>query len=86
MTCRCVPSVYVTIYGTPAISEMREVRHFFNSRGIPFEEFDISTNPQSLQKLKELSGQTARPVIIINDRVFTGFDQSELESAVPSLY
>jgi arsenate reductase-like glutaredoxin family protein len=76
----------VTVYSTPTSSEAREVQHFFNSKGVRFEEFDVSTDPQALQRLRELSGQTERPVIIINDRVFTGFDQSQIESAVPSLF
>ena len=86
MTCRCVPSVYVTVYGVSTSSETREARQFFNRKGVPFEEFDVSTNPQALQKLEELSGQTERPVIIVDDQVLVGFDRSQLESAVPSLF
>ncbi len=86
MTCRCVPSVYVTIYAIPTSTEMRDARDFFNCKGIPFEELDISNDPQARQKVQELSHQAERPVIIVNDQVFTGFDRSQLESAVPSLF
>lgn len=86
MTCRCVASVYVTVYSTPTSSETREARSFFNSKGIPFEDLDVSTDPQAQQKIKELSGQAERPVIIVDDQIFIGFDQSQLESAVPSLF
>jgi arsenate reductase-like glutaredoxin family protein len=70
----------------PTSVEGQEVRQFFQSKGVRFEEFDISTDPQSLQRLRELSGQTDRPVIVVNNRVFVGFDLSQLESAVPSLF
>ena len=86
MTCRCVPSVYVSVYGVSTSSETQEVRHFFNGKGVRFEEYDVSMDPQALQKQKELSGQTERPVIVVNDQVLVGFDQSQLESAVPSLF
>jgi arsenate reductase-like glutaredoxin family protein len=86
MTCRCVPSIYVTIYTIPTSTETRDARDFFNRKGIPFEELDISNDPQARQKIQELSGQAERPVIIVNNRVFTGFDHSQLESAVPSLF
>ncbi len=86
MTCRCAPSVYVTMYCTPTSSEARDARQFFESKGILFEELDVSTNPQALQRLDELSGQTEQLAIIINDRVFIGFDPSLLESAVPSRF
>jgi arsenate reductase-like glutaredoxin family protein len=86
MTCRCVPSVYVTVYSTPISTEAREARNFFNRKGIPFEDLDISTDPQAQQRIKELSGQAERPVIVVDDQIFIGFDQSQLESAVPSLF
>ena len=86
MTCRCVPSVEVTIYSTPASVEGQQVRDFFSSKGVRYEEFDISVDPQALQRFRELSGQTHRPVIVVNDRVYVGFDRSQMESAVPSLF
>ncbi len=86
MTCRCVPSVYVTIYAPPTSTETRDARNFFNRKGIPFEDLDISTDPQARQKIQELSGQAERPVIIVDEKIFIGFDQSQLESAVPSLF
>ncbi|MBI4758285.1 MAG: glutaredoxin family protein [Chloroflexi bacterium] len=63
-----------------------QARHFFERKGVPYEEFDVSAEPQALQRLRELSGQTDRPAIIVDDRVFVGFDRSQLESAVPSLF
>jgi arsenate reductase-like glutaredoxin family protein len=86
MSCRCVPSVYVTIYSTPVSVEGQEARQFFNSKGVPYEDLDISADPQALQRTRELSGQTDRPVIVVDDRVFVGFDRSQMESAVPSLF
>jgi arsenate reductase-like glutaredoxin family protein len=86
MTCRCVPSVYVTIYTTPTSTETRDARNFFNRKGIPFEDLDISLDPQARQKIQELSGQAERPVIIVDEKIFVGFDQSQMESEVPSLF
>ncbi len=86
MTCRCVPAVYVTIYSSPTSTETRDARSFFNRKGIPFEDLDISTDPQARQKIEELSGQAERPVIVVDEKIFIGFDKSQLESAVPSLF
>lgn len=86
MPCKCVGSVYVTIYSTPTSAEGRQARHFFERKGVPYEEFDVSADPQALQRLRELSGQTDRPAIVVDERVFVGFDRSQLESAVPSLF
>ena len=78
--------MYVTIYAAPASPETRDARSFFNRKGIPFEDLDIATDPQAWQKIQELSGQAERPVIIVDEKIFVGFDQSQLESAVPSLF
>ena len=86
MPCKCVPSVFVTIYSTPTSAEGEEARLFFNRKGVPYEELDVLADPQALQKLRELSGQTDRPVIVVNDRVFVGFDDSQMDSAVPSMF
>jgi hypothetical protein len=33
-----------------------------------------------------LSGQVERPAVIVDGQLFVGFDRSQLESAVPSLF
>jgi len=86
MGCRCVGPVEVTLYNLPASAEGRELRHFFDSKGVLYEEFDAAADPQALQKLRELSGQDARPAVIVDGRLFVGFDRPQLESAVPSLF
>ena len=86
MPCKCVPSVDVTIYTAPAWVEGQQARHFFEHKGVPFTAVDVAADAQALQKLRELSGQTERPVIVVDERVIVGFDLSVLESAVPSLF
>lgn len=86
MPCKCVPSVDVTIYGIATSPETNQARDFLNRKGVRYEDIDVSTHPQFVQDIRELSGQTERPVIVVNGRVFVGFDRAELESAVPSLF
>lgn len=86
MPCKCVPSVDVIIYGIATSPETQQMRDFLNRKGVRYEELDVLAYPQFLQDLKELSGQTERPVVVVNDRVFVGFDRDQLERAVPSLF
>jgi arsenate reductase-like glutaredoxin family protein len=86
MSCRCLGSVDVAVYGVPSSVEGKQVRAFFESKGIGYREIDVSVDPQGMQKLRALSGQSDRPAIVVNGRVFVGFDRSQLESAVPSRY
>lgn len=86
MPCKCVPSVDVIIYGITTSPETQQMRDFLNRKGVRYEELDVLAHPQFLQDLKELSGQTERPVVVVNDRVFVGFNRDQLERAVPSLF
>jgi methyl-accepting chemotaxis protein len=47
---------------------------------------NASASEQLAATSEELSGQAERPVIIVDEKIFIGFDQSQMESAVPSLF
>lgn len=86
MPCRCIPAVDITLYRMLTSAEGKQAREYFLSKGIAFEDLDISTNPQALHEMEELSGQQSRPVIVVNRRVFIGYDPDELDLVVPSLF
>lgn len=86
MPCKCIVAVDVTIYRSPDSAEGRLAKDFFDSKGVAYEDLDISADAQTLQQMQTLSGQTERPVILVDNRVFTGFDPAELEHFVPSFF
>jgi arsenate reductase-like glutaredoxin family protein len=74
----------IAIYGDQASPEVKEAQAFFERKGVAYDLY-LMSQPGILQKMADLSGQTDRPVIVVNDRVFVGFDRAEMESAVSSL-
>jgi len=78
--------VYVTIYRSNASQEGLKVRNYFNRKGIAYDDFDISSDTLAFQKMKELSGQTEQPVVVVDDKVFVGFNPEQLDLVVPSRY
>jgi glutaredoxin len=84
MPCKCVPNVDITIFRLPDCAEGRRAQGFFESMAIAFKDLDVSDDPQALHKMRALSGQTERPVIVVRDQVFVGFHPAELERVVPS--
>ena len=86
MPCRCVPAVDITIYRKPGSNEGLQAQAYFLRKGVAFEDIDISINPQASTKIEELSGQKERPVIIVNQRTFVGYNSDELDLVVPSLF
>lgn len=86
MPCKCMGSVDVTIYHSTDSTELRELKQFFDRKGICYEDLDVTKDPKELQKMHELSGQAERPVAVVNDKVVIGFDLVELEPLVPSFF
>jgi glutaredoxin len=63
----------VTLYTTPGCDACTQARKLLNARGLPFSETSITEN-QQLEKLKEISGGTSVPVIVVGSTVQRGFE------------
>jgi len=86
MPCRCIPAVDITIYREKQSAEGKQAEAYFLRKGLAFDDFDVSINPQAKTKIQEISGQTERPVIVVNQKTFIGFNPEELDLVVPSLF
>jgi glutaredoxin len=54
-------------------------KEFLSSRGIPFEEKDIRSDPEALRELVEDLNSRSTPTLVINGKVVVGFDPAEYE-------
>ncbi|MBR7800169.1 glutaredoxin family protein [Undibacterium fentianense] len=73
----------VTFYATASCGVCNEARNMLKKNGIPFFEKTIS-NPEDLEKLKQVSGDTQLPFMLINKAKFAGFESTEWRSALSS--
>lgn len=73
----------VKLYATPNSAETSRAESYLERKGIYHERLDVSTDEGALAEMVRLTGQTTRPVILIRDRVFVGFDEVELNKVVP---
>ena len=53
-------------------------KEFLSQKGVPFTEWDVSTDEKALAELERLGYRTT-PVIVIDGEVVVGFDQKRLE-------
>jgi len=84
--CRCVAPVDITLYRAPGSVEGRDARQYFDRKGVACEDVDVTSTPDALQQMEALSGQTERPVIVVDGKVLVGFSPSLLDPIVPSLF
>lgn len=63
-----------TIYTTDYCSYCRAAKSFFQSRGIPFEEIDVTDDDAARTSLRERTGRTTVPQIWIGEAYVGGYD------------
>ncbi len=70
----------VTIYTSPTCHFCHMAKDFFAEKGISFEEFDVASNLEKRKEMVEKSGQMGVPVIMIDEELIVGFDESKISS------
>ena len=55
-----------------------DVIDYFRSRKMPFEQITVTGNPQAMEEMRELSGQTKAPTMDWNGDVLADFGVEEL--------
>jgi glutaredoxin-like YruB-family protein len=70
----------IKVYSTPACPYCKIAKEYFNSKGIDYQNFDVSSNKDALKEMITISGQMGVPVIVIDDEVVIGFDKNKIDS------
>jgi len=69
----------VKIYTTPVCPFCLMAKEYLTSRGIEFEEIDVSKNEKAAQEMIQKSGQMGVPVIEIDGKIVVGFDKEKID-------
>lgn len=68
----------VTVYSTPTCPYCKLAKAWLEKRGIQYKEINVADNEKAANEMIKKSGQMGVPVIVIDDKVVVGFDESEL--------
>jgi glutaredoxin-like YruB-family protein len=63
----------VTVYSTPTCPYCVMAKDYFTSKGVSFEDVDVSRDRARAMEMVQKSGQMGVPVIAIGDEVVVGF-------------
>lgn len=55
-------------------------------KGVCMEDIDVSADPAALARMRDLSDQIERPVIVIDGQVVVGYDPDFIDCSVPSRF
>jgi len=59
-------------------------KEYLSSKGIAYQDLDVSSNEQAREEMVKVSGQMGVPVIIIDGKPITGFDKASIDSLIKS--
>ncbi|MEM2918198.1 MAG: Uxx-star family glutaredoxin-like (seleno)protein [Candidatus Altiarchaeota archaeon] len=69
----------VKVYSTPTCPFCHMAKDFLKSKGVDFEDIDVSSNRKAAQEMIQKSGQMGVPVIETNGKIIVGFDRNAIE-------
>ncbi|MBI5872333.1 glutaredoxin family protein [archaeon] len=74
----------IIVYSTPACPYCHIAKDYLTSKGVKFEEFDVSKDRAKAEEMIKKSGQMGVPVLDINGKIIIGFDRKEIDEALSS--
>lgn len=74
----------VVVYGTSTCPFCAQTRDYLNRQKIAYADFNVDQSPQASRQFAALHG-SAVPVILIGDRLITGFKPQAIDAALKAL-
>lgn len=68
----------IKIYTTPACAFCKVAKEYFKSKGLSYEEYDVSRDMEKQKEMIERTGQFGVPVIDIDGKIVVGFDKPKI--------
>ena len=72
----------VKVYSTPTCPYCRMVKEYLSSKGIAYENIDVSSNPAMAEEMVNISGQMGVPVVVFGETVIIGFDKQRIDALI----
>jgi glutaredoxin-like YruB-family protein len=72
----------ITIYTLPTCPHCIRAKEFLTKHKIKFKNKDVSNDEKALQEMIKKSGQQGVPVIDIEGKIITGFNEEELKKVL----
>ena len=70
----------VVIYSTPTCPYCKGAKDYLSLKGIAYTDINVAENKDKAKEMIQKSGQMGVPVIIVDNEIMVGFNQSKLDS------
>lgn len=75
----------VTVYTQPSCTQCEQTKRFLSLKEVPYDTVDITENQEAFNMVVEL-GYKSVPVVIANDKHWSGFRLEELNQLVSEFH
>ncbi len=72
----------IIVYSSPDCAYCYTLKSYLKTRGVLYEEIDIYEEETGIEKVKEISGQSTLPVILIDEEIIIGWDKQKLNNSL----
>lgn len=72
----------ITVYSTPTCGFCHMAKEYFKSKGVQFQEKDLTQDAAAQHWVLQHTGQLAVPVIDIENEIIVGFDRARIDGAL----
>jgi len=69
----------VVIYSTPTCPVCKRAKAYLSQKEISYTEYNVATDKEKAHEMIHKSGQMGVPVIIVDDQLVVGFNQTKLD-------
>ena len=70
----------LVIYYTPTCPYCKMAKDYLSSKGVSYQNIDVSSDKEAAEDMVKVSGQMGVPVIVINGQTMVGFDKSRIDA------
>jgi len=72
----------VTIYSTPTCPFCKRAKAYLSGKNISYTDYNVAQDKDRAKEMIRLSGQMSVPVIIIDNEIIVGFNQTLLDKVL----
>ena len=72
----------IQIYTTSSCHYCDKAKEYFKSKGLKYEEFNVTTDIARRNEMIKKTGMTSVPVVIVNGKMIMGFNRGLIDSAL----
>ena len=69
----------VAIYSTLTCPVCKRAKDYLSRKGVPYIDYNVAADKEKAHEMIHMSKQMGVPVIVVNDKVMIGFNQSQLD-------